>query len=185
MREPLVKYAGDHRRLICYQKAELIYDITYYFAHRAFGRGDRTVDQMVQAARSGKQNIVEGNAAKATSYETAIKLLNVAKASLQELLVDYEDYLRVNHAVKWDKDSKEAIAMRELAKKQTHATIMQLVESRPEVTVANMAIVLIHQNDLLLYNLIQRIGERFTQEGGFREKMARVRIATRNTKVEE
>ena len=92
----LIKPHGDHRDLICYRKAELIYDITYHFAYSAFERGNRTIDQMVQAARSGKQNIVEGNADLETSIEMGIKLINVAKASFKELLADYEDYLRVN-----------------------------------------------------------------------------------------
>lgn len=179
MSEPLVKYAGDHRRLICYQKAELIYDITYLFAHRAFSRGDRTIDQMVQAARSGKQNIVEGNAAKPTSKETAIKLFNVAKASLQELLADYEDYLRVNGLPQWSKNSQETLAMRELSKHQSPEAIMQVATSRSNATVANMAIVLIYQNDLLLFNLIKRESDRFVQEGGFREKMTHTRLAAR------
>ena len=85
---PLIKPQGDHRNLICYRKAELIYDITYHFAHRFLSVGDRTIDQMVQAARSGKQNIAEGSAASTTSRETEIKLMNVAKASFQELLID-------------------------------------------------------------------------------------------------
>ena len=86
---------GNYRDLLIYQKAECIYDITYYFAHHYLEKGDRTIDQMVQAARSGKQNIVEGSAASTMSRETELKLTQVAKASLQELLVDYEDYLRV------------------------------------------------------------------------------------------
>lgn len=96
--EPLLPRTGNYRKLYTYQKAEAIYDITYYFCKNYLLRGDRTIDQMVQAARSGKQNIVEGSAASATSKETEIKLVNVAKASLQELLVDFEDYLRTrNH----------------------------------------------------------------------------------------
>jgi four helix bundle protein len=96
--EPLLPRTGNYRKLLTYQKAEAIYDITYYFCKNYLQRGDRTIDQMIQAARSGKQNIVEGSAASATSKETEIKLVNVAKASLQELLIDYEDYLRTrNH----------------------------------------------------------------------------------------
>jgi len=91
--EPLLPRTGNYRKLLTYQKAEAIYDITYFFCKNFLQRFDRTVDQMVQAARSGKQNIVEGSAASATSKETEIKLVNVAKASLQELLIDYEDYL--------------------------------------------------------------------------------------------
>lgn len=91
----------NYDRLKAYQKSECIYDVTYYFVHRFLGRGDRTVDQMVQAARSGKQNIAEGVEAGATSCETAIKLVNVARASLQELLLDYKDYLRVRNLDLW------------------------------------------------------------------------------------
>ena len=87
---------GNYRELIAFQKTECIYDITYYFSYTFLGQGDRTRDQMIQAARSGKQNIAEGVTAATTSRESEIKLLNVAKASLHELLVDYEDYLRVN-----------------------------------------------------------------------------------------
>ena len=85
---------GDYRKLRVFQVTTIIYDITRYFANNVFIAGDRTIDQMVQAARSGRQNIAEGSAAATTSKETEIKLTNVAKASLQELLLDYEDYLR-------------------------------------------------------------------------------------------
>lgn len=95
MTKEFLPLKGNYRNLIAYQKAECIYDITFYFAHHFLEKGDRTVDQMIQAARSGKQNIAEGSAASTTSSETEIKLMNVAKASLQELLLDYEDYLRV------------------------------------------------------------------------------------------
>ena len=92
---------GHYRHLRVYQVTEMIYDITYYFTQHYLQRGDRTVDQMIQAARSGKQNIAEGNQAAATSSETEIKLTNVAKASLEELLDDYEDYLRVRNLPQW------------------------------------------------------------------------------------
>ena len=92
---------GHYRNLRVYKVAEMIYDITYYFTSHYLAKGDRTVDQMVQAARSGKQNIAEGNQAAATSSETEIKLTNVAKASLEELLTDYEDYLRVRNLEQW------------------------------------------------------------------------------------
>lgn len=82
--------------MIAFQKTTCIFDITYYFAHKFLNKTDRTIDQMIQAARSGRQNIAEGSAASSTSRETELKLTNVAKASLQELLLDYEDYLRQN-----------------------------------------------------------------------------------------
>jgi four helix bundle protein len=93
-KESLLPPGGNYRKLFTYQKAEAIYDITFYFCEKYLRRGDRTIDQMVQAARSGKQNIAEGSAASSTSKEMEIKLINVAKASSQELLLDYEDYLR-------------------------------------------------------------------------------------------
>ena len=99
---------GRYRDLVAFQKAECIYDITFYFAHHFLERGDRTIDQMIQAARSGKQNIAEGTAAATTSRETEIKLLNVARASLQELLIDYEDYLRVRDLEQWSLGSEKA-----------------------------------------------------------------------------
>ena len=94
-------HGGFYKNLIAFQKAECVYDVTFYFAHHFLDKGDRTIDQMVQAARSGKQNIAEGSAAATTSMETEIKLTNVAKASLQELLLDYEDYIRVNGLEQW------------------------------------------------------------------------------------
>src|SRR5205823_8636908 len=99
---------GNYEELLSYQKAEVVYDITFRFCQRFLSRGDRTIDQMVQAARSGKQNIAEGSKASGTSKETEIKLTNVARASLEELLVDYRDFLRVRDLKLWAKDSKEA-----------------------------------------------------------------------------
>ena len=102
--QPFLPHGGSYKNLIAYQKAECVYDVTFYFAHHYLEKGDRTIDQMVQAARSGKQNIAEGAAAGNTSKETEIKLTNVAKASLQELLVDYEDFLRVRGLKQWQPD---------------------------------------------------------------------------------
>lgn len=114
--EELIPRKGNYKALITYQKAEAIYDMTFYFCKNYLRRGDRTVDQMVQAARSGKQNIVEGSAASATSSEMEIKLVSVAKASLHELLVDYEDYLRTREHRQWEEHSKEWDAMRQLGR---------------------------------------------------------------------
>jgi four helix bundle protein len=105
---------GNYRELRSYRKAELVYDLTQLFCARFLKRGDRTIDQMVQAARSGKQNIVEGSKSSKTSKEMELKLTGVARASLEELLIDYEDYLRTNRAAAWSKDSKEAEYVRRL-----------------------------------------------------------------------
>lgn len=167
----------NYKDLIAYQKAECIYDITYYFAHKYLSRGDRTIDQMIQAARSGKQNIAEGHCASSTSLETEIKLLNVAKASLQELLVDYEDYLRVNNYEQWNINSPKAIQTRKVcARHLESAYYRNAVTSRSNETIANIAITLIHQEDYLLRRLIEKKQETFLKEGGIREKMTAARL---------
>ena len=175
----LIKSQGDHRNLICYRKAELIYDITYHFAYSAFERGNRTIDQMVQAARSGKQNIIEGNADIETSIEMGIKLINVAKASFKELLADYEDYLRVNGYEQWCNDSDKFVAMRKLGSDGSNQSILDIAKSRPLDTVANMAIILLKQEDYLLHKLLASLSEQFLDEGGFKEKMHRMRVERR------
>lgn len=171
---------GNYRDLIAYKKAECIYDITYYFAHKFFEKGDRTIDQMVQAARSGKQNIVEGSAASTTSSETELKLINVARASLQELLIDYEDYLRVRNLERWDIKSEKAQKTRRYC--TTHnrsADFRKAIALRSDETIANIAITLIHQEDVFLRKLIDRLKSDFLQQGGIREQMSRARIAYR------
>src|SRR5262245_28205853 len=107
---------GNYRQLLSYQKAEIVFDLTFRFCRRFLTKGDRTIDQMVQAARSGKQNIIEGSQASGTSKEMELKLTGVARASLEELLTDYRDYLRVRDLRLWEKDSDEAIYVRKLAK---------------------------------------------------------------------
>jgi four helix bundle suffix protein len=178
--EPLLPRTGNYRKLYTYQKAEAIYDITYYFCKNYLQRGDRTIDQMVQAARSGKQNIVEGSAASATSKETEIKLINVAKASLQELLIDYEDYLRTRNHRQWENDSPELLKMRELGRKHNDSAFyMTLIKTRPPETIANMAICMIKQTDYMLFNQLQSLGEDFLKNGGMRERMTRMRLDRR------
>ena len=178
--EPLLPRTGNYRKLYTYQKAEAIYDITYFFCKNYLHRSDRIIDQMIQAARSGKQNIVEGSAASATSKETEIKLVNVAKASLQELLIDYEDYLRTRNHRQWENGSVELQKMRELGRKHNNADFyMPLVKIRPPETIANMAICLIKQTDYMLFNQLQSLGEDFLKNGGMRERMTRMRLDRR------
>src|SRR5687768_9010246 len=110
---------GNYAELLSFQKAEIVYDITFRFAHKFLSKGDRTVDQMIQSARSGKKNILEGSKAALTSKETEIKLTNVARASLEELLDDYKDYLRARDLRIWDKDCKEAQFVRALGRKRS------------------------------------------------------------------
>lgn len=173
---------GYYRNLRTYQVAEIIYDVTYLFTHKYLSKGDRTIDQMIQAARSGKQNIAEGSAAGSTSKETEIKLTNVAKASLQELLIDYEDFLRVRGLATWPADSPEVRQTRHYCNKQKDSTNIcaKLQERSPETT-ANIAITLIHQADRLLQGLIERQKRDFLQNGGIREQMSKARREFRNS----
>ena len=172
---------GDYKSLIAYQKAECVYDVTYHFAHRFLERGDRTIDQMVQAARSGKQNIAEGNAAAATSIETELKLYNVARASLQELLIDYEDFLRVRGLVQWDDGDERHIRTRKLCSEHSDSAYYRdILPTRSAETIANIALILIKQNDYLLFRLLERLKNDFLQNGGIREEMTRARLATRD-----
>ena len=165
-----------YRNLTAYQKAVIIYDLTYHFCNRFITLGDRTKDQMIQAARSGKQNIVEGKAASLTSSETHIKLLNVARASFQELLVDFEDYLRTRKLQIWEIDSHKVEAMRKLGLSYADSDFfIKLAEERDDETIANMVIVLIHQEDVLLRKHIEKHLAKFINEGGFRESLTKAR----------
>jgi len=178
--EPLLPVGGNFRKLFTFQKAEAIFDITFYFAHKYLGRFDRTIDQMIQAARSGKQNIAEGSAASVTSKETEIKLINVAKSSLLELLIDYQDYLRTRGHREWEDGSVEVEKMRELGREHNETGFyMPLVIVRPPDTIANMAICLIKQNDYLLFKQLKSLGDDFLKNGGLRERMTRMRIERR------
>ena len=176
MNELIPRQGTNYKKLLSYQKTDVIFQITYYFCNHYLQKGDRTVDQMIQAARSGKQNIIEGCAASVTSAKTEIKLINVAKASLQELLEDYEDYLKTRGHGQWLPGSVEFEAMRKLGATHNDAEyFMNIVSTRPAETIANMAIILIHQADYLLYRQLQRLSEAFINTGGFSERMTRLR----------
>ncbi len=172
---------GGYRDLLSYQKAEIAYDITQCFTRRFLSKGDRTVDQMVQAARSGKQNIAEASAASGTSKETEIKLTNVARASLEELLIDYQDFLRVRCMPLWPKDSREARFVRRLGARTmtSYETFRPYSESRPAGTVANIAVCIIHQANFLLDRQIRHLEQAFLRDGGLRERMTRARLDAR------
>ena len=179
--DKLIRHSGNYRKLLSYQKADVIYEMTYYFCQHYLQRGDRTIDQMVQAARSGKQNIIEGCAASATSSKTEIKLVNVAKASLQELLEDFQDYLRTRGHQQWQEESIQWNAMRQLGRTHNDAAFfLNLCETRPPETIANMVIILIHQADYLLFRQLERLEKDFLENGGFSERMAALRKKSRN-----
>lgn len=174
--QPFLPHGGSYKNLIAYQKAECVYDVTFYFAHHYLEKGDRTIDQMVQAARSGKQNIAEGAAAGNTSKETEIKLTNVAKASLQELLVDYEDFLRVRGLKQWQPDdARLAQTKRACAAHNDSEYYRKAMPERSAEIIANIAITLIHQTDWLLNKLIEKLEIQFVENGGVKEQMTKAR----------
>src|SRR5437588_7010998 len=143
---------GGYEDLLSFQKARIVYDGTVRFCERFLDRRDRTVSQMVQAARSGKQNILEGSQASGTSKEAEIKLINVARASLEELLEDYRDFLRTRGHALWEKNSKEALFVRKLGARNdaSYESYRTYIETRPPQIVANILICLIHQTNYLL-----------------------------------
>ena len=183
----IIQPCGDYQTLLSFQKAEVVYDITFRYAYKYLSRGDRTVDQMIQSARSGKQNILEGSKAGTTSKETEIKLTNVGRASLEELLADYRDYLRVRDKSIWEKGSKEAMYVRDLGRRtpQDYELYRNFVETRSDEVIANIAICLIHQTNYLLDQQLKTLGKEFIEQGGLRERMTQARLKHRNQRPQE
>ena len=184
--ETFLPKKGNYRALLSYQKAECLYDITFYFVNKYLAKGDRTIDQMLQAARSGKQNIAEGSAASATSSETELKLMNVARASFQELLTDYEDYLRVRGLEQWTAEDFRSIKTRQVSIKHNDSEFYRkAIKERSDATIANIDITLLHQEDYMLRKLIDRLQDDFVRNGGIREQMYNARINYRNKNKSE
>lgn len=168
----ILKNRGNYKELLTFKKATVIFDLTYHFCQKYLSKGDRTVDQMIQAARSGKQNIAEGVTASSTNAETEIKLVNVAKASLKELLTDFEDYLRTRRLRQWDKDGKEITWLRNFAKEHLDpAPYLAIAEQRGDEVVANMAIALLKQEDYLLHRQLEALEKQFKESGDLRGRM--------------
>ncbi len=183
---------GGYRQLHSFQVATVIYDATVSFCERFVNSRSRTRDQMVQAARSGRQNIAEGSRASATSSQTELRLVNVARASLDELLLDYEDYLRQKGHAQWAKDSPEAMAVRLVGKNppdradQADPTAPYrpwLAHENSEI-VANAIICLIHQANYLLDRQIQAFERQFVQQGGYSEQLAAARLRERGQQTQ-
>lgn len=177
----LIPPHGGYRKLKSYQNAEIVYDATVKFCDRFINRRSRTHDQMVQAARSGKQNIAEGSMASGTSKKTELKLIGVARASLEELLLDYEDFLRQQGLALWDKEHPTAQKVRSLAAKsdRSYTTYRTYVESAPPETAANALVCLIHQTNYLLDQQLRQLEKQFLDEGGFTERLYRARSQAR------
>lgn len=172
---------GGYKRLLSYQKAEIVYDATVKFCGRFIDRRDRTHDQMVQAARSGKQNIIEGSMASGSSKETELKLTNVARASLEELLADYRDFLRSRGLAEWDKEHPYARRLRALNRipDASYETFRKGIEHPDPAVSANVIIGLIRVTSYLLDRQIRQQEKAFVAEGGLRERMPRARLEER------
>ena len=182
--EKLIPDHGGYQNLAAFQMAEIVHDATVVFTKRYVSGYSRTVDQMVQAARSGKQNIAEGSMASGTSKKTELKLIGVARASLEELLVDYKDYLRQNGLEQWPKDHEKAVFIRKLSYRpnRTYLTYKSYIEDKGPENAANVMICLIHQTNYLLDRLLKQLEKAFIEEGGFTEKLYRVRSQARKQK---
>ena len=180
---------GNYQDLASYRKSLIIYDCTVDFCSRFLKKGDRTIDQMIQAARSGKQNIVEGCMASGTSTETELKLIGVARASFEELLEDYRDYLRNHDLPLWEKNDPRILAIRQLSCKkdksyETYKTYLEQGHNTPELF-CNLMISLIHQTCYLLDRYLQSLERQFAEKGGIRERMHRTRKAEKNEQREK
>ena len=179
----LIPPHGGFRDLQSYQMSEIVYDATVVFCDRFISKRSRTHDQMVQAARSGKQNIAEGSMASGTSKKFELKLVGVARASLEELLLDFQDYLRQQKLSLWSKEYPKAKAVRALCykKNRSYLTYKLYIEApaSPEIA-ANAMICLIHQTNYLLDQQLRTLEKEFLKEGGFTEKLYRTRTQMRN-----
>jgi four helix bundle suffix protein len=190
-----LRKSGGYRDLRTFRSATLIYDATYWFCEKYLNPRSRTVDQMVQAARSGRQNIAEGSRAAATSSQTELRLVNVARASLEELLLDYEDFLRHRRQSQWAKDDSQAQAVRRVASdhqsdgsdltdQQRAALYAKWLEYDDPFVRANALICLIHQTNYLLDQQISALEKQFVEEGGYSEQLASKRLKHRSDQTD-
>jgi len=184
---PIMPASGGYRNLEAFKLATIVYDGTTSFCNRFVAPRSRTNDQMIQAARSGKQNIVEGSMASATSSKSEIFLLNVARASLEELLNDYEDYLRQNGHRQWDKNEEKAAYIRKIARREEkgYKDYCKYVEEKSAETAANTMICVINQASFLLRRMIKRNERNFVEQGGLTERMHAARSAARRKQQPE
>ena len=178
---------GGYKNLIVYRKSDVIYEGTVVFCRRFLpARGDRTVDQMIQAARSCKQNIAEGSSASGTSKETEIKLTNVARATLDELKEDYLDYLKSHNLVEWPRSDEKSVFARKFAKEHNDWTDWrELFATRSAETLANLMLTVCSQTSYMLGRMIERQEADFKQFGGVRERMHAARTAARGEEFEK
>lgn len=179
--QKVLRKTANWRDLYFYQKADTLYCFTYHFCERFLPKyGDRTVDQMVQAARSGKQNIVEGTEDGQTSSELELKLLNIARSSIQELREDYEDYIKVHHLCRWDPSHPRYDAMLRFCREHNrYSDYKALAHQLGCEEMANMALTLCHLTDKMMSTYLQQLEQRFITEGGIKERMHAARTGYR------
>lgn len=172
---------GGYEQLLSYRKAQIVFDATVYFCARFLEKRDRTHDQMVQAARSGKQNIVEGSQVSGTSKEMELKLTSVARASLEELREDYRDFLRTRGLKEWEKDHPHALRLRRLNRTPgaNYETFRKGIEHPDPEICANVILGLVKVTGYLLDQQLRALEQAFIQNGGLREAMTRARLAAR------
>ena len=172
---------GGYESLKGYQMSVLVYDATVRFCDRFIDPKSRTHDQMVQAARSGNKNIAEGSQVSGTSKKMELKLVGVARASLEELLGDYRDFLRQRSLAEWGKDHPMSVVVRRLAyaKDRSYKTYCTYVENAPPEVAANTMLCLVHQTNYLLDQLLHQLEQAFLQEGGFTERLYQARQQAR------
>lgn len=185
MPERFIPPHGGYENLLSFKKARIVYDGTVRFCRRFLKSTDRTCDQMIQAARSGKQNIVEGSQASGTSKETEIKLTNVGRASLEELLEDYRDFLRSRNIAEWTAGHSHSRRLRELNRRPDadYETFRKGIEHSDPAIAANVMIGLIKATNYLLHRQLRHLETAFAQEGGLREGMTRARLAERGRAI--
>ena len=183
----ILKQVKPYQNAYYYQKSEVLYQMTYVFCQRFLpAHGDRTVDQMVQAARSGKQNIVEGTEDGESSTEMHIKLLNVARASLQELREDYRDYLLSRHLPLWVEGHERYRSMQDFCRKHNKVDpYLPYLEKWNDEEMANIALTLCYQTDTLLNNELTRLEKEFVEQGGIKERMHAARTGYRQAQDAE
>ena len=184
--ESVLRKQTNWKNLWFYQKTVVLYQMTYVFTRRFLPSfGDRTVDQMVQAARSGKQNIVEGSADGVTSMEMELKLLNVARSSIQELLEDYEDYIPAHHLTKWTPGHPRYDQMLRYCREHNYvADYEPFFEKWTDEEAANIAITLCRMVDKMMMTYQKKKEEEFVTEGGIRERMTAARLGYRTNQRE-
>ena len=185
-KDKVLKKGTVWKDLYFYRKSDAIYQLTVEFCKRFLpAHGDRTVDQMVQAARSGKQNIIEGSEDGQTSSEMEIRLINVARGSLQELRADYLDYLNTHHLPVWPKNSERQRRMRDFCREQNdYEAYAPLVMKMTDEEYANLLLTLCHQTDKMMCTYLQALEERFVTEGGIKERMYAARTGYRQAQDE-